>query len=147
MPAAIITDGLDVLVQLVIAAITTEPWSRYLSGSTLNRSFTVVVTFKGALADEVAGPSPSSLAMAKAVSASARGDQASAVRVPSGLAVGPSRLGSCCAKLSAASLSSTRSCGRFGPATLGSTARRSSSRVSEYSASGEPEVWNRPCSL
>ena len=41
----------------------------------------------------------------------------------------------------------TRSCGRVGPARLGSTVCRSSTTVSEYAASGESAVWNRPCSL
>src|SRR6201996_1554401 len=43
MPAAIITEGLDVLVQLVMAAMTMEPLSRYLSTSTLKRSLMEVV--------------------------------------------------------------------------------------------------------
>src|SRR5262245_54663379 len=42
-PAAIITDGLEVLVQLVIAAITTSPWSR--SKLTPPSSWTGTVAF------------------------------------------------------------------------------------------------------
>ena len=37
-PAASITEGFEVFVQLVIAAITIEPWSRYLFTSTPKRS-------------------------------------------------------------------------------------------------------------
>ena len=72
-----------------------------------------------------------------AVSVTVERSHAAAVREPSGLAVGESKVGSCWAKLVAASLSRTRSWGRLGPATLGSTAPRSSSSVCVYSASGE----------
>ena len=45
------------------------------------------------VAEDVAGPSFSSSAIARAVSATGRGSQASAWRVPKGLAVGPSSPG------------------------------------------------------
>src|ERR1700738_840523 len=96
----------------------------------LKRSLTVVVTCSGGCS-------------ATEVSVTESRFQAAAVRVPRGLAVGASRLGSCWAKLAAASLSRTRSWGRLGPATLGSTVARSSERVAVYSASGAPAVWER----
>src|SRR5205823_5350591 len=37
-PAAIMTDGLDVFVQLVMAAITTEPWRSFLAARSLTSS-------------------------------------------------------------------------------------------------------------
>src|SRR6185437_1747876 len=122
-PAASMTDGLEVFVQLVIAAITIEPWSRYLSTSIPNRSLTDVVLPGSGDAFALfcsfsAGwpPSPSHLHTWRSSLA---------------FAFGPFSAGSCFSKLLGTSLSRTRSCGRLGPATLGSMVARSSDKDAE----------------
>src|SRR6185295_12476366 len=97
-PAASMTDGFEVFVQLVMAAMTTEPCVRS--------------PVLGGVAE----------------------------------APGASNVGSAWVNDLPASRRFTRSWGRFGPATLGSTVPRSSSSVSEYTASGVDSVWKSPCS-
>src|SRR5690349_15822222 len=104
-PAAIITDGFDVFVQLVIAAITTEPW---VSGN-VPRS---VVTDVDAPQRPGAGAPPSS-------------DHAS-IALASAPALSPRIPATARRHARRAPLSGTRSCGRFGPASDGSTVPRSS---------------------
>ena len=113
-PAPIITDGLEVLVQLVMAAITTEP------SLIVNRS-------------------PPYSTSARVVPASATGAAAAGLRPPSSAHREPScsamerrapvgmRFGSTVLNESFSSLSGTRSCGRRGPASDGTTESRSSS--------------------
>ena len=104
-PAAIITDGFEVFVQLVIAAITTEPSITVPSGSSI-----------AAAGFDPNGP-----------------EAASAEITVSGAAFGFAadfNLGSASANDFFTSLSATRSCGRLGPARLGSTVARSSSSAS-----------------
>src|SRR5262245_42258722 len=120
-PAAIMTSGLDVLVQLVIAAMTTDP------------SFTV----PGASWTAVVGPT-GSLDRGIVRSAGAGFFAAWAAAFI---------FGSASANDFRTSGRFTRSCGRAGPAMLGTTVDRSRLRVSEYAASGVSRVWNRPCSL
>src|SRR5262249_48945660 len=120
--AATMTSGLDVLVQLVMAAMTTEP-SRTVPGA----SWTAVV-----------GPFPSAFSGMVVCATGAGFFAAWAVAFIFGRA-------------SANDLRTsgrfTRSCGRAGPAMLGTTVDRSRLSVSEYAASGVSRVWNRPCSL
>src|SRR3954471_22682679 len=106
-PAPIITLGFDVLVQLVIAATTTDPWSRpSIPGTTSVAVATAVAA--GCAAGEPISPG---------FSAAAFGFRS--VNITS----------SACWNLYFDCRSDTRSCGRFGPARLGSTVERSSSSV------------------
>ena len=117
-PAATITDGFEVFVQLVIAAITTQPSS----------SFASCLACTATVARPSTGP-PSAV----------RREMASG----SGLGPGLKTV----VKLLHTSGKATRSCGRFGPATLDSTFVRSSSRSSVNFGVGAPSTRNRPCSL
>ena len=112
------TDGFDVLVQLVIAAITTEPFSTVASG--LAATATVARPLMGP-------PSWVSREMASG----------------SGLGPGVNTV----VKLLHASRSGTRSCGRFGPARLDSTLLRSSSSSSLNFGVAAPSTLKRPCSF
>ena len=96
------TDGLEVLVQLVIAAITTEPWR-----------------------SSCASPPSVTCAEPAAAGSGAIG------RAPAFGFAAASMPGSAAANDRLTSLSATRSCGRLGPARLGWTVPRSSSSVSE----------------
>src|SRR5207245_5677617 len=96
--AATMTDGFDVLVQLVIAAITTDPFSTVASG----------LAATATVARPLMGP-PSSVRR----------------EIASGSGLGP--LVKTVVKLFHTSGSATRSCGRFGPATRDSTLLRSTS--------------------
>src|SRR5215472_11049726 len=125
--APTMTDGLEVFVQDVIAAITTEPWSTVVCVPSSS------VTRTG---DEALGSGLFETG-------------SDAGNVP---AMPLSRLGSDTNAPSAsrndvfASASATRSCGRFGPASDGTTVDRSRVSSSEYRA-----VWpgscHRPCCL
>ena len=117
-PAATITEGFDVFVQLVIAAITTHPSSSVAAGRCATAT--------------VARPStgPPSWVRREIASGSGFGGRVKAL-----------------VKLFQTFGSGTRSCGRFGPATLGSTCVRSSSRSSVKRGVGAPSTRNSPCSL
>src|SRR5690349_3576238 len=130
--AAIITSGLEVLVQEVIAAITTAPWP----SSTLWPPEGVAVTGwcgrRGgpAAPAKLAGLSPSRLPVT-AIGSEAGNDSAPLASSPTG--GGPAGAyrprtarNACCALASG-----IRSCGRFGPAIDGVTADRSRSRTWE----------------
>ena len=119
--------------QLVIAAITTEPCrSRARHAVELGRRPRSAARLAPPSAPP---PSPSQPADRRRRAASARPWPAA-------------RPGSSARKLALhVARARTRSCGRRGPARLGSTVPRSSSSVSEYSASGVPAVWNSPCSF
>src|SRR3954453_5054944 len=98
-PAPIITLGFDVFVQLVIAATTTEPWSRpSRPGATVSGA---TATAAGWDAGELFSPHFAGTTFAGFASLSIAS--------------------SACWNLYSASLSETLSCGRFGPARLGST--------------------------
>src|SRR5205085_7843645 len=109
-PAPSSTDGFDVFVQLVIAAITTAPWP---SG---NVPRSVVACFCTAMLPGAGAPP--SLAHASTAAAS---QPALSPRMPPTALRHARRL----------DFNGTRSCGRAGPASDGSTVPRSSDTVSE----------------
>src|SRR5712691_5199751 len=111
------TDGFDVLVQLVMAAITTHPFSSLAAG----------LAETATDARPLIGP-PSSVSRES----------------DSGLGLGP--LPNADVKLSHTLGSGARSFGRFGPARLGSTLPRSSSRSSVNLGVASPSLRKRPCS-
>src|SRR5580704_5465221 len=128
--APIMTDGLDVFVHDVIAAMTTDPWS------------TDVVVPSSSVTSTGADTRPLAFAGCSATSCSTtpffsgvNGSDAGNVS-----AISSYRLSSgtyeprACLNESLASVSATRSCGRFGPASDGTTVARSSSISSEYRA-------------
>src|SRR2546428_10555090 len=131
-PAAIITDGFDVLVQLVIAAVTTDAWRSLQCTPAGWRS--TWVRCRGGVSAAVA-TCPPAASQGPEFTAGAIGDE------------GLTRAGSASWKFRGRSRSDTRSCGRRGPARLGSTVERSSERVSEYTGSVVVPEWNRPCSF
>src|SRR5260221_13180217 len=112
------TDGLDVFVQLVIAAMTTDPCSSLAAG--LGATTTAALP--------LIGPPSSD-----------RRD------IASGSGFGP--LPNAPVKLCHTFGSDTRSCGRFGPARLGSTLARSSSSSSLKRGVAAPSTRNRACAL
>jgi hypothetical protein len=124
-PAASITLGLLVFVQLVIAAITTAPCCR--------RNFSPLCSQGIPVSSVWTGASPSITATAFSVGWA---DVAPDI---------------CAANASAYIFfdaeSGMRSCGRFGPARLGTTVERSSSSVSEKTGSGVESVRKSPCAL
>src|SRR5262245_55421190 len=107
------TSGLDVFVQLVMAAITTEP-SRIVPGA----SWTAVV---GAFPSVLSGMLACGAGFFAACAAAFIFGRASANDLRT-------------------SGRFTRSCGRAGPAMLGTTVDRSRLSVSEYAASGVSRV-------
>src|SRR5260221_7616351 len=128
-PAPIITLGLDVLVQEVIAAITTSPLPRsWLRPGTGKRPLPAA-DLPNSLSTEVASEGCRS--------------KMSLVLVP------PleNSFSIASAKLDLTSLSATRSCGRLGPAMDGSTLASSSLSTSVKIGSGVVLVWNMPCAL
>src|SRR3569623_232487 len=141
-PAAISTDGLEVLVQLVMAALTTEPWQRLYESPLGWRTGTHLPNTSMPL-------SGCSSAYSGAIS---MGWPPSAnQRVISSLprrAVSPSYcFTSACRNDLRTSVNVTRSCGRAGPARLGSTSLRSNSTTFEYTASGCVPSCQSPCAL
>ncbi len=122
-PAATITDGLEVFVQLVMAAMTTEPLPISARPSPVSTS-TAVADGLSATATPPAGSAPGL-------------DEPEPSNLP----------GKAERKFSRTPDSATRSCGRLGPARLGSTVDRSSSRTSENSGTGISSVRKSPCAL
>ena len=143
------TDGFEVFVQLVIAAMTTEPCSRsnvsppIETGTALcSGSASATATGSGCFSSSVSlGDScPGAL-----VDAGSLAGNVSAISLSGEpFRYGTPKLESDSRKDDFASVSGTRSCGRRGPARLGSTSPRSSSITCEYSGvwSGS---WKRPC--
>src|SRR6185312_7842822 len=127
------TDGFEVLVQLVMAAMTTSPCVRLRASTCLC----------------AAGDVGSSCPAAAPPSASMRASWRASGDAPLlfALVLGTINDGNASANDFFTCPSGTRSCGRFGPATLGSILLRSSSTTCEYDASGVFALWNRPCSL
>src|SRR5580698_9814969 len=122
-PAAISTEGFEVFVQEVIAAITTLPCFKEF----FTEAETCSCTF-GSSTPIAAGLPPS---------ASQRFSvPLFAAAAAAGLVFGLISEGNALLNDSPACDNTTRSCGRFGPARLDSTVARSSERSSEYSASG-----------
>ena len=139
------TDGFEVLVQLVMAAMTTAPWPMVAMAA----SDSVVAAPVGASLGWSASGSDLWADSSAPTAACAPPSPSSR---PSALgAVGASCLASITLSASSkdffASARRTRSCGRVGPARLGSTVARSSSRTSEYSACAESLVCHMPCAL
>ena len=116
--AATITDGFEVFVQLVMAAMTTQPFSTLAS----------CLACTATVARPSTGP-PSSVSR----------------DIASGSGLGPGL--KTVLKLLHTSGSDTRSCGRLGPATLDSTLLRSSSSSSLNFGVTEPSTRNSPCSF
>ncbi len=141
--APIITDGLEVLVHEVMAAMTTEPWSTVVF---VPSSSVTSVGVYGRPAGCPAG-STDGLESWPFSRSGANGSEAGKVS-----AISPSSLSSSTYEPSAArkavlaSASATRSCGRFGPASDGTMVDRSSDSSSEYRA-GRRGSCHRPCSL
>ena len=149
-PAPIITLGFEVLVQEVIAAITTRPWSSSkVSPSTVTsiasslRRFSVVATGEPLTAGRGL-PRSSSWSSAGGSEAGKDSSIASSRPLPSFSTASGANSAIASRKDSLASSSGTRSCGRFGPAMLGTTSPRSSSRRSAKTGSGVEESWNIP---
>ena len=131
-PAPTMTDGFEVFVQLVIAAMTTEPsWSENSCASPC--SF-VSRTATPAGASATATPPPPTPS-----------DQPAAGALAPPPAPGPFSVSSAFRNRGLLSDSGTRCCGSFGPAIAGSTVERSSSTWSLYSAGGVSASWKRPC--
>src|SRR2546428_7613156 len=135
-PAAIITDGLEVFVQLVIAAMTTLPWLR-ADGTACGTCF----SWRKSPTPMAVGLPPSCSHRPRLLFARLAGAAAGVDVLAADL--GFINEGSACSKDSRALESGTRSCGRLGPARLGSTVARSSASSSEYCASGVFSSWNR----
>src|SRR4051812_36344493 len=126
-PAATITDGFEVFVQLVIAAMTTHPWVRWPLWSPRNAA-------EGAVGSSTptAVPPPPSLSrrISLLTSVPPPSTIGSDFALVGGAVLVSSIIASDFSQSALASCSVTRSCGRFGPARLGSTVDRSSSSVS-----------------
>ena len=148
-PAAIITLGFEVLVQLVIAAITTRPWSSSkLSPSSVT---SIASSLPGAATAEPVSagrglPRSSSCSSAGGSEAGKDSSIASSRPLPICSAASGSNSPIAPRKACLAWERGTRSCGRFGPAMLGSTSPRSSSSSSEKTGSSLLPSWNIPCS-
>ena len=132
-PAPSITDGFDVFVQLVIAAITTCPWSSVGLGAVGERDLRLDRR-RGRPPARRRCPTPAP--RERAVAGARRGAGGSEAGNDSATASSHASLSG--RKPSSAirndaldSVSDTRSCGRFGPASDGTTSPRSSSSVSE----------------
>ena len=133
-PAPIITDGFDVFVHDVIAAITTWPWSSSVSVPSASVSGTISETRSATCAPPVPAPAGSGWRSCDGVAVRGRrvGGRERLLGLLVGLGVGGSTRSSSAIRNEALdSVSETRSCGRFGPASDGTTSPRSSSSVSE----------------
>src|SRR4029077_12048652 len=136
-PAAIITEGFEVLVQLVMAAITTLPLRKafFTPGGTCSSCG------ESSTPTAVLPPSCSQRVSPLALTAAEAADCEIALAATGLISDGRDARND-----SPAWDSATRSWGRFGPARLGSTVERSSASNSEYSASGVFSSWKSPCS-
>ena len=128
------TDGLEVLVHDVIAAITTCPWSSSVSVPSASVTCALTDTRSATCTPPVPGPRPRRwcscgvLGSCAAVGSEAGNVSSSGASHSSGSGRKPS---SAIRNDALDSVSETRSCGRFGPASDGTTSPRSSSSVSE----------------
>src|SRR5215472_5525992 len=129
--APTITDGLDVLVHEVIAAITTEPWSIDID---VPSSSVTGTGFDGLLLTACAGVSAGPLPPPFSRSGTNGSDAGNVSAISSSSLSSLTKLPSESRNDVFASVSDTRSCGRFGPARDGTTVLRSSSSSSEYLA-------------
>ena len=144
-PAPIITDGFEVLVQLVIAAITTAPSCSEMS-------------LPSSTPETTGGASGSTPGVPRLGPVLADGHAGAALADPAGVGAlrqllprrgngGAHEAGRFTMKFRLSSTSGTRSCGRRGPARLGVMVERSSSSVVLKTGSGVASVRKRPCSL
>ena len=122
-PAAIMTDGFDVFVHDVIAAITTEP--------------SVIPPSAGERCAALAVAGVASATIVAGASFTGFGPSVWPGRVMPVVGFGPTND---CHTIG----SSTRSCGRFGPATLGRTVARSSSIISSNVGADAPSTRKSP---
>ena len=133
-PAAIITVGFEVFVQLVMAAMTTEPCR-------ISALFSFTgCAFSGSTGRDV------SISGSSFVPPCA---PPSSINRPTSVGSGSGSIRSRNASMndSHTPVSGTRSCGRLGPAIDGSTLDRSRSRTSLNTGSGSASVRNSPCSF
>ena len=126
------TDGFEVLVQDVMAAMTTLP------------CFSESLTLCGTCSWTLGSSTP--MAAGLPPSCSQRAELVAADPLVFAPVLGFISEGRAFWKESAAWERITRSCGRLGPARLGSTVARSRVSSSEYSASGVLSSWKSPCS-
>ena len=142
MPAPIITDGFDVLVQLVIAAITTCPWSSVVSVPSASATGTALARAAVALpASQFCDTRLGELGLYAEtrvlsvwpglVLAGGSLEGKLAADAESWKSYSGTRPASEARNAGCASVSEIRSCGRFGPASDGTTSPRSSSTMSE----------------
>ncbi len=153
-PAPTITDGLEVLVQLVIAAITTRPWSssKLVPSSRVTSIASSLVRAESATCEppRIARrglPRSSSCSSAGGSEAGKDSSLASSTPLPICSPASGSNSSIASRKASLASASGTLSWGRFGPAMLGATSPRSSSSMSpRRPGPRSPSSSNIPCS-
>ena len=130
--APIITSGLEVLVQEVIAAITTAPWS---SSASRPSSSVIRIGWRGRPERPPAGPSVAGRSPARspvtAIGSEAGNDSAPLASRPTGGVLARAEPPSTARNARGACASEIRSCGRFGPAMDGVTSDRSRSRTRE----------------
>ena len=154
-PAPSMTDGLEVFVHDVMAAMTTWPWSTLNVSPSIVTStavsecsaITVPAATAGAEAGAAGGSWPGTLSAGGSEAGKVSATASSWELAMSSSASRPTRSASAARKESFAPCSATRSCGRLGPASEGTTSPRSSSRVSEYVGSSAFSSCQRPCSL
>ena len=115
--------------QLVIAAITTCPWSSSSSEPSARRTGVGLLTRSGCASGRGRSGSPPLWEMAGGSLAGK--DSSEASLTPFRGRPGAPASASAALKEALASVRAVRSCGRLGPARLGTTVARSSSRVSE----------------
>src|SRR5271165_2279131 len=127
------TEGFEVLVQLVMAAMTTLPCLREFLTEAVTCSWTL-----GSSTPTDVGLPPSASQRSLFITPEGGPDLAAELGL---MSEGRALLND-----SPACERTTRSCGRLGPARLGSTVARSSDSSSEYSASGVFSSWKSPCS-
>ncbi len=133
-PAPIITDGFDVFVHDVIAAMTTWPWSSSVSVPSASVSGTISETRSATCAPPVPAPAGSgwrSWDESPLVAGGSDAGNDSSDPSSASVCAGSTRSSSASRNEPLDSVSETRSCGRFGPASDGTTSPRSSSSVSE----------------
>ena len=136
-PAPIITDGLEVFVHEVIAAITTWPWSSSVSVPSASVTCEGASTRSATCAPPVPAPGSSCAWLGSwwcvpLVAGASEAGNDSWLDSSSPFSCSSGRKPSSAIRNDALdSVSETRSCGRFGPASDGTTSPRSSSSVSE----------------
>ncbi len=150
-PAAIITSGFEVLVQLVMAAMTTDPWVR---GKRVPSSSTGTTSWARAPTPTSSHPQPLGGQVSLAVLTASVMPVALSPPSPAQRLTPTDWAGTGLSKVSVSSLChwafmlrrSTRSCGRLGPASEGTTLDRSSSTTELNTGSGVDGSQKKPAS-